>query len=79
MPKGLKETSNAMKKGRAYKNIHAILKKYPRKRFFFILGYPQTSVKASQEFINNMLLKDQLPVIEMLFIKLLNYEKASVQ
>jgi hypothetical protein len=40
---GLKEKSNAMKKGRAYKNIHAILNKYPRKR----MGYPQTTVKVS--------------------------------
>jgi len=50
MREGLKETHNAMTKGRAYKNIHAILNKYPRKR----MGYPQTPVKVSYEFINNM-------------------------
>ena len=30
MPEALQESSKIMKAGRAYKNIHAILNKYPR-------------------------------------------------
>ena len=43
MPDGLKESSKIMKNGRAYKNIHAILNKYPRRR----MGYLQTAGKVT--------------------------------
>ncbi len=42
IPKALQESSKIMKAGRAYKNIHAILNRYPRKR----MGYPQTARKV---------------------------------
>jgi hypothetical protein len=45
MPDGLKETHNVMKKGRAYKNIHAILNKYTHKRIIYL----QTTVKVSRD------------------------------
>ena len=41
MPEALQESSKIMKTGRAYKNIHANLNKYPRRR----MGYPQTAGK----------------------------------
>ena len=42
MPEALQEASKMMKNGRAYKHIHAILNKYPRKR----MGYTQTAGKV---------------------------------
>ena len=39
MLEALQESSEIMKACRAYKNIHAILNKYPRKR----MGYPHTT------------------------------------
>ena len=47
MPEALQESSKIMKAGRAYKNIHAILNKYPRKR----MGYPQTAGKVQCDFL----------------------------
>ena len=47
MPKALQASSKITKNGRAYKNIHAILNKYPRKR----MGYPQTSGKVQCDFL----------------------------
>ena len=43
MSEKLNETSTTMKKGRSYKNIYAILNKYPRRR----MGYIQTAGKVS--------------------------------
>ena len=45
MQKALQESSKIMKTGHAYKNIHAILNKYPR------MCYPQTTRKAQCNFI----------------------------
>ncbi len=42
MPEALQKLSKIMKTCRAYKNIHAILNKYPRRR----MGYPQTTRKV---------------------------------
>jgi hypothetical protein len=50
MPEKLKETSTTMKKGRSYKNIYAILNKYPRRR----MGYIQTAGKVSTKKVNNI-------------------------
>ena len=47
MSKALQESSKIMKIGRAYKNIHAILNKYPRRR----MGYPQTVGKVHYTFV----------------------------
>ena len=47
MPEALQESSKIMKTGRAYKNIHAILNKYPRMR----MGYPQTDGNVEYTFI----------------------------
>jgi hypothetical protein len=47
MPEALQESSKIMKAGRAYKNIHAILNKYPRRR----MGYPQTAGKVQCNFL----------------------------
>ncbi len=47
MLEALQESSKIMKTGRAYKNIHAILNKYPRRR----MGYPQTTGKVLQNCI----------------------------
>ena len=47
MPEALPESSKIMKTGRTYKNIHAILNKYPRRR----MGYPQTVGKVQFNFI----------------------------
>ena len=47
MPEALQESSKIMKTGRAYKNIYAILNKYPRRR----MGYPQTTGKVQYNFI----------------------------
>ena len=47
IPEALQESSKIMKAGRAYKNIHAILNKYPRKR----MGYPQTVGKVQCDFL----------------------------
>ena len=47
MPEALQESSKIMKAGRAYKNIHAILNKYPRKR----MGYPQTAGKVQCDIL----------------------------
>ncbi len=47
MPEALQESSKIMKAGRAYKNIYAILNKYPRKR----MGYPQTTGKVQCDFL----------------------------
>ena len=47
IPEALQESSKIMKAGRAYKNIHAILNKYPRRR----MGYPQTAGKVQYNFI----------------------------
>ena len=41
------ESSKIMKTGRVYKNIHAILNKYPRRR----MGYPQTVGKVQYNFV----------------------------
>jgi hypothetical protein len=46
MPEAFLESSKIMKTGRAYKNIHAILNKYPRRR----MGYPQTAGKVQYNF-----------------------------
>ncbi len=42
MPEALQESSKIMKTGRAYKNIHAIINKYPRRR----MGYPHITGKV---------------------------------
>jgi hypothetical protein len=47
MSEALQESSKIMKTGRAYKNIHAILNKYPRRR----MGYPQIAGKVQYNFI----------------------------
>jgi len=47
MPEALQESSKIIKTGRAYKNIHAILNIYPRRR----MGYPQTTRKVQYNFI----------------------------
>ena len=47
MPEALQESSKIMKAGRAYKNIHGILNKYPRKR----MGYPQTAGKVQCDIL----------------------------
>ena len=47
MQEALQESSKIMKTGRAYKNIHAILTKYLRRR----MGYPQTNGKVHYNFI----------------------------
>ena len=51
MPEALQESSKIMKTGRAYKNIHAFLNKYPRRQ----MGYPQTAGKVQNTFCLQLL------------------------
>ena len=50
MSEALQESSKMMKAGRAYKNIHTILDKYPHKR----MGYPQTAGKVKSDFLSSI-------------------------
>ena len=50
MPEALQESSKIMKTGRAYKNIHVTLNKYPRRR----MGYPQTARKVRYYLLSSI-------------------------
>ena len=47
MPEALQESSKVMKTGRANKNIHANLSKYPRRP----MGYPHIAGKVQYTYI----------------------------
>ena len=50
MPEALQESSKIMKADHAYKNIHAILNKYQRKR----MGYSHTTERYSAIFLSSI-------------------------
>jgi hypothetical protein len=51
MPEALQVSNKNMKTGRAYKNIHAILNKYPRKR----MGCPHTYGKLQYNLFSSII------------------------
>ena len=61
MPEALQESSKIMKTGRAYKNVHAILNKYPRRR----MGYPQRARKVQYNFYFIRLMVIEVNIVQI--------------